>query len=106
MSDKGYFEIDKLKGKTKNRIYRVGVELEGAWEKTPKFKYGEKIDHDGSVKIEPIPIPPPPTAEAPPEEPLTDRIFRIRRAVEMYNDGMRAENRVSLVDIIDNQLRL
>lgn len=34
--------------KIKKRIYRVGIELEGGWNKTPE---GCKVDHDGSVVI-------------------------------------------------------
>lgn len=35
--------------KIKKRIYRVGIELEGGWNKAPE---GCKIDHDGSVIIQ------------------------------------------------------
>ena len=37
------------RGKVKSRIYRLGVELEGGWNKpTP---HGTKLEHDGSVQI-------------------------------------------------------
>lgn len=42
------FRIDDLLGKVRNRIYRVGVELEGGWRKLPS---GVALVHDGSVSI-------------------------------------------------------
>ena len=39
-------KIEHLLGKPKNRIKRVGVELEGAWENLPP---GVVLEHDGSV---------------------------------------------------------
>lgn len=40
--------IDNLLGKTRNRIYRVGVELEGGWLTLPE---GVALEHDGSVRF-------------------------------------------------------
>lgn len=40
--------IGHLLGKAKNRIYRVGVELEGGWRKLP---VGVQLAHDGSVQV-------------------------------------------------------
>ena len=41
-------DIDRLLvGKLRDRIYRVGIELEGGWKRTPE---GVVIAHDGSVK--------------------------------------------------------
>lgn len=40
-------DIERLLGKTKNRIMRVGFELEGAWSKFPE---GEEYHQDNSVK--------------------------------------------------------
>lgn len=37
-------------GKVKNRILRVGIELEGGWAKLPE---GWNLEHDGSVRIPP-----------------------------------------------------
>ena len=39
-------DIERILGKPKNRVARVGVELEGAWEKLPP---GVKLERDGSV---------------------------------------------------------
>ena len=44
-------KIDNLLGKCKNRIFRVGVEFEGAWETLPK---GVNLGHDGSVQFKDI----------------------------------------------------
>ena len=43
-------EIDRILSspKLKNRVYRVGVELEGGWTKLPA---GVNLEHDGSVHI-------------------------------------------------------
>ncbi len=46
-------DYDKIKhligsDKVKNRVYRVGIELEGGWDKVP---HGIKLEHDGSVVI-------------------------------------------------------
>ena len=42
-------DIDKWLGKARSRIYRVGVELEGGWDKLPQK--GVVIVHDGSVRF-------------------------------------------------------
>lgn len=42
-------ELLKKPEEIKKRIYRVGIELEGGWNKAPE---GCKIDHDGSVQIQ------------------------------------------------------
>jgi len=39
-------DVDALLGKPKNRVARVGVELEGGWTKLPE---GAHLEHDGSV---------------------------------------------------------
>lgn len=41
-------DIDKYLGKTKNRIFKVGVELEGAWS---ALDPGVTLDNDSSVKV-------------------------------------------------------
>lgn len=41
--------LDRLLGKCKNRIYFVGVELEGGWDKLPP---GTKLIRDGSIHFE------------------------------------------------------
>jgi hypothetical protein len=41
------FNIDNLLGRVKNRVRRVGVELEGAWKKLPAGTL--TLEHDGSV---------------------------------------------------------
>ena len=38
--------IDKQRGKARNRVYRVGIELEGGWD---KLAPGTRLVHDGSV---------------------------------------------------------
>lgn len=43
-------EIDAFRGKVKNRIYRIGIELEGGWVKLPPGV--RQLQHDGSVQIE------------------------------------------------------
>lgn len=40
--------IDDLLVKARNRIYRIGIELEGGWTKLPKET---KLTHDGSVRF-------------------------------------------------------
>ena len=47
-------DLDKILGKTRNQIYRVGIELEGAWTNLPE---GTLPTHDGSVVIQPPPDP-------------------------------------------------
>ena len=42
-------DLDKVLGKTRNQIYRVGIELEGGWTKLPN---GTVPGHDGSVVVE------------------------------------------------------
>lgn len=39
-------DLSKFLGKVKNRIDKLGVELEGAWNKIP---VGSRLEHDGSV---------------------------------------------------------
>lgn len=41
-------DVDHYLGHSKNRIYRVGIELEGGWEKLPA---GVNLTHDGSVRV-------------------------------------------------------
>lgn len=41
-------DIDKARGKGRNRIHRIGIELEGGWRKVPP---GTQIGPDGSVQI-------------------------------------------------------
>jgi hypothetical protein len=43
--------IDAFRGKVYNRIYRIGIELEGGWIKLPPGV--RQLQHDGSVQIEP-----------------------------------------------------
>lgn len=45
-------DIDKARQRARNRIYRVGLELEGGWNKLPA---GTRLVHDGSVRFA-IPI--------------------------------------------------
>lgn len=42
--------IDAFREKAKNRIYRIGIELEGGWIKLPPGV--RQLQHDGSVQIE------------------------------------------------------
>lgn len=42
-------KIESLLGKTKDRIYRVGIELEGGWTKLPP---GVEVQRDGSVNVQ------------------------------------------------------
>lgn len=44
-------EIDSLLGKPKNRVARIGVELEGAWKSLPP---GTRLEPDGSVFKDPL----------------------------------------------------
>lgn len=44
-------EIDKYLGRSKQMIYRLGIELEGGWNKLPDGIMG--LQHDGSVHITP-----------------------------------------------------
>lgn len=41
-------DIDAFREKARNRVYRIGVELEGGWDKVPA---GVQIVHDGSVRF-------------------------------------------------------
>lgn len=41
-------DIEKFKDTAKNRIHRIGIELEGGWTKVPR---GTTIDRDGSVDL-------------------------------------------------------
>lgn len=43
-------DLDGVKGKSPNRIYRIGIELEGGWTKLPPGV--RQLQHDGSVVIE------------------------------------------------------
>lgn len=45
-------DIDQARTKARNRIYRVGLELEGGWDKLPP---GTRLVRDGSVRF-PVPI--------------------------------------------------
>lgn len=45
-------DIDHARNKARNRIYRVGIELEGGWDRLPP---GTRLTHDGSVRF-PMPI--------------------------------------------------
>jgi hypothetical protein len=49
MADR-FLDITPKLGKVRNRVYRVGVELEGAWKKAPE---GHIIIRDGSVSFNP-----------------------------------------------------
>lgn len=40
--------LDTVMGKTKNRINRIGIELEGGWH---KLRPGTRLTHDGSVQL-------------------------------------------------------
>lgn len=42
--------VNPFRAKARNRIYRVGIELEGGWEKLPKDVSG--LVHDGSVRFD------------------------------------------------------
>lgn len=42
--------IDAFRDKSKNRIYRIGIELEGGWIKLPPGV--RQLQHDGSVQID------------------------------------------------------
>jgi hypothetical protein len=44
-----FLDIDKWLYKTKQRIYRIGIELEGGWNKVPD---GTQVIRDGSVHFE------------------------------------------------------
>ena len=46
-------DISALRGRARNRVYRVGLELEGGWSKLPP---GVRLAHDGSVRFQ-IPVP-------------------------------------------------
>lgn len=50
-SDVGKLKRREFLGRARNRIYRVGIELEGGWTKLPE---GVNLEHDGSVQI-PVP---------------------------------------------------
>lgn len=43
-------DIDRFKGKAPNKIYRIGIELEGGWVKLPPGV--TRLQHDGSVQID------------------------------------------------------
>jgi hypothetical protein len=42
-------DLDAFKGKAPNRVYRIGIELEGGWIKLPPGV--QRLQHDGSVQI-------------------------------------------------------
>src|SRR5258705_12712150 len=42
-------DLTGAKGKSPNRIYRIGIELEGGWTKLPPGTRG--LQHDGSVQF-------------------------------------------------------
>src|SRR6267154_741962 len=44
-----HFNVDKILGTAKNRVDRVGIEVEGGWKKVPE---GEELVRDGSVHID------------------------------------------------------
>jgi len=44
-----YINIDKTIGKARNRVRRIGIELEGGW--TKKLPPGTRLVHDGSVRF-------------------------------------------------------
>lgn len=54
MADKigGVIDLGRTLGRARNRISKVGVELEGGWEK-PSREVRDLIHHDGSVKVPP-----------------------------------------------------
>jgi hypothetical protein len=77
-----HFNLDGiLGGKVKNRIDRVGVELEGGWEKLPVFEMGEKFTGDGSVCIDPVYETPEPAPT-----PSSDRVFNLVDEINRYNN--------------------
>lgn len=47
-----FLDISKELPKARNRVYRVGVELEGGWTKLPDGV--SNVDHDGSVQFEDV----------------------------------------------------
>lgn len=49
-ADKLIRDLDNVLGKARNRIYRIGIELEGGWKKLPANSTNA-IVHDGSVII-------------------------------------------------------
>lgn len=58
-----HLNLDKTLGRAKNRIYLIGVELEGGWKKLPDE--GLELHHDGSVQF--------------PTEPVTDaQLFQMQ----------------------------
>jgi len=90
-----YFEIDKfLEIKLKNRIDRVGVELEGGWETLPKFEFGEKLERDGSVSIDPIPLDSAPSQI----NPFPNESFDLAQALRVYNSNHPQHRQLFLLD--------
>lgn len=43
-------KVEPFIGKAKDRLYRIGIELEGGWEKLPEGI--RELEHDGSVRIQ------------------------------------------------------
>lgn len=73
MDLKEALDLDRVLGKARNFVYRVGIELEGGWKKLPD---GARLAHDGSVLI------------TPDIEPLAAReIERVRRQIQRQADS-------------------
>lgn len=88
-----HFNVDKIIGTAKNRVHRVGIELEGGWVKVPD---GEEFVRDGSVKIEP------PVDPNAPSNTSSQRYDAIRACVENWNRQVAVGRRV----IIDEDFPL
>lgn len=88
MADAKPFDLTKYLGRSKNRIYRVGVELEGGWKKLPE---GVEPIHDGSVMIQqgPPQVDPRTGREIPPRERPTNIRFKVG---ELPSDIMEVGN--------------
>lgn len=83
-------DLDKVLGRARNFVYRVGIELEGGWKKLPE---GVRLAHDGSVAINPGVEPP--TArererlERQVQSQLDQGIVTQRQATQMLENAIR-----------------
>ena len=77
---KQLLNLDKMLGKARNRIFRVGIELEGGW---TKLLDGVQPQHDGSVRISQGPAATPPANQRAPGRILNDRPLTAQLVAEI-----------------------
>jgi hypothetical protein len=84
-------DITNVIGRAKNRIYRVGIELEGGWSKLPE---GTTLVHDGSVQI-----------ASPRDQLLGDELIQLQRSIDRADTSAELQRLRARYRIIEQKYR-